>query len=25
VFRARQKLKSMLDGEEREAVIHGLP
>jgi hypothetical protein len=25
VFRARQKLKSMLDGEEREAVVHGLP
>jgi len=25
VFRARQKLKSMLDGEEREAEIYGLP
>jgi RNA polymerase sigma-70 factor (ECF subfamily) len=25
VFRARQKLKSMLDGEEREAEVHGLP
>ena len=25
VFRARQKLKSMLEGEEREAEIYGLP
>ena len=25
VFRARQKLRSMLEGEEREAEIHGLP
>jgi RNA polymerase sigma-70 factor (ECF subfamily) len=25
VFRARQKLKSMLDGEEREAEVYGLP
>jgi RNA polymerase sigma-70 factor (ECF subfamily) len=25
VFRARQKLKAMLDGEEREAMVHGLP
>ena len=25
VFRARQKLKAMLDGEEREAEVYGLP